>query len=54
MSNASTAPIMTITMIIAANPNSTVCVDATFEGVLVGASVGCASITLKLVSADDG
>ncbi len=55
MSNASTAPIMMITTIIAAMPNSKVCAVARSEGCEVfdvGAGDDC--ITLKLVPADDG
>lgn len=48
-------PIMTITMMIAAIPSSTVCVDARSDGVLVvGGCVAAASMTLKLVVAVDG
>ena len=49
------APITIITIIIATTPNSTVLVDAKPDGgEAVGAGVGGALITLKLVSAVDG
>ena len=54
-SNASTAPIMIMTIMTAAMPYSKLAVDAMpVSGVAVGAVVGGALITLKLVSSLDG
>jgi hypothetical protein len=53
-SNASTAPIMIMTMMIATIPYSTVLFDAKpVVGVAVGAAVADAPITVKLVVSDD-
>ena len=51
---ASTTPIMTITIITAAIPNSRLEVDAKpVTGAAVGAGVGAAGVTVKDVSAED-